>query len=192
MSAPRSLTTKLVHGSLLLAVIWQLLGSNLMERPRASSAGNFFYEVHEWVGLAALAIVIAFWLWAAVRRRETRLSALLPWFSANGWRAVAADARSHWAALRALKLPDSAGDTPLASAVHGLGLLTALTMAASGGLLFLQPLPGGLVLEVHQLVSNLMWAYVVGHAGLAIVHQWLGHGTLRRMFGRGVEQDTAR
>lgn len=192
MSAVRSLTTKLIHGSLLLAVTWQLLGSNLMERPRAASPGNFFYEVHEWVGLATLATVVMFWLWTALRRRETRLAALLPWFSASGWRSVATDARAHWEALRALKLPDPAGDTPLASAVHGLGLLTALAMAATGGLLFLQPLPGGLVLEVHKLASNLMWAYVVGHAGLAVVHQMAGHGTLRRMFGREARAEAMR
>lgn len=91
------------------------------------------YEVHEWVGLATLTIVVVFWLWTALRRRETRLAALLPWFSTGGWRAVAADARAHRAALRALKLPGTAGDTPLASAVHGLGLLSALAMAATGG-----------------------------------------------------------
>lgn len=184
MSASRTLTTKLIHGSLLLAVTWQLLGSNLMERPRATTPGNFFYEVHEWIGLATLAIVLVFWLWTALRRRETRLGALLPWFTAVGWRAVAADARAHWASLRALKLPDPVDDTPLASAVHGLGLLTALAMGASGGLLFLQTVPGGLVLEVHKIISNLMWAYVVAHAGLAVVHQLAGHGTLRRMLAR--------
>lgn len=191
MSAPRSLTTKLIHGSLMLAVTWQLLGSNLMERPRFAAPGNFFYEVHEWVGLATLVIVVVFWLWTALRRRETRLAALLPWFSGAGWRAVLTDARAHWAAVRALKLPDPTADTPLASAVHGLGLLTALAMAATGGLLYLQALPGGLVLEVHKIVSNLMWAYVVGHAGLAVVHQMAGHRMLQRMFGRDTRSETS-
>lgn len=41
------------------------------------------------------------------------------------------------------------------------------------------------MLEVHKIVSNLMWAYVLGHAGLAVVHLIAGHGTLGRMFGRG-------
>jgi cytochrome b561 len=29
-----------------------------------------------------------------------------------------------------------------------------------------------------------MWAYVVGHAGLALLHQATGHPVLKRMFGR--------
>jgi cytochrome b561 len=33
-------------------------------------------------------------------------------------------------------------------------------------------------------MANLMWAYVVGHAGLAVLHQWMGHRVLQRMFGR--------
>ncbi len=73
-------------------------------------------------------------------------------------------------------------ETPLASAVHGLGLLAALSMGASGAWLYTLAIPGGIVLELHKIVANLMWAYVVGHAGLAVLHQLTGHRMLQRMF----------
>lgn len=181
----RSVATRLLHGTLLLAVLWQLVGSNFIERPRAATPANMLYEVHEVVGLATLALVLAFWLWSLLRRRETPFAALFPWFSASRVAAVGRDLRQHWAELKKFRLPGGDAGTPLASAVHGLGLLTALAMAATGTWLFALPMPGGLALEFHKLLSNLMWAYVLGHAGLAVLHQFTGDRVLQRMFCRG-------
>ena len=183
--APRTLPTRLLHAALLLAVSWQLAASGLVERPRAAKPGNLFYEIHEVVGLVTLALVLLYWLWGLVRRRETPFAALFPWFSVLRLKAVAADVRAHWAHLRRLRLPPSDAETPLASTVHGLGLLTALAMAASGAWLYTQNVPGGPMLEIHELVSNLMWAYLIGHASLALLHQLTGHRVFQRMFGRG-------
>jgi cytochrome b561 len=180
----RTLPTKLLHAALLLSVLWQLGASSLVERPRAGQLGNAFYEIHQTVGLATLGLVLAFWLWSAVRRRETPLMALFPWFSRHRLTVVLADLKRHWAMLVQRRLPDGDAETPLASAVHGLGLLTALAMGATGAWLYTQSVPAGVVLEVHKAVANLMWAYVVGHAGLAVLHQATGHPVLRRMFGR--------
>lgn len=71
--------------------------------------------------------------------------------------------------------------------MHGLGLLTATAMAATGSALALLALHKGqasTVLEIHKLISNLMWAYLIGHAGLALLHQLAGQRVLQRMFGR--------
>lgn len=183
-SLRRSIATRVLHSALLLSVLWQLIGSNFIERPRAASPANAMYEVHEVVGLTTLGLVLAFWLWSLLRRRETPLGALFPWLSVQRLKAVRGDLVQHWAELRQFRLPGGEAETPLASAVHGLGLLSALAMAATGTWLYTLPLPGGLVLEVHKIVANLMWAYVVGHAGLAVLHQFTGHPVLRRMFGR--------
>jgi cytochrome b561 len=180
----RSIATRVLHAALLLSVLWQLIGSNFVERPRLNQPANGFYEVHEIVGLATLALVAVFWLWSAFRRRETPFAALLPWLSAARLKALGADLGWHWAELRQRRLPGGEAETPLASAVHGLGLLTALAMGATGTWLYTQAIPGGLVLEAHKLIANLMWAYVVGHAGLAVLHQLAGHEVLQRMFDR--------
>ena len=44
--------------------------------------------------------------------------------------------------------------------------------------------PGGLVLQIHKVLANLMWAYVIAHAGIALLHQAQGHDVLRRMIWR--------
>jgi cytochrome b561 len=179
----RSLLTKILHDSLLLSVLWQLIASGLVERPRDGQAGNLFYEVHKVVGLTTLGLVLAFWLWNVVRSRETPFAMLFPWFSSHRLTVVMEDLRAHLAQLRRFRLPAAEPDTPLASAVHGLGLLTVLAMATTGAWLYTQSVPGGLMLEAHEVISNLMWAYVVGHAGLALLHQVAGHAVLQRMFG---------
>lgn len=181
----RTLPTKLLHAALLLSVLWQLGASGLVERPRAGQPGDFFYEVHQIVGLTTLGLVLAFWLWSVARRRETPLMALFPWFSRRRRSAVLTDVEVHWARLRQRRLPVGDAETPLASSIHGLGLLTALGMGATGAWLYTQSVPAGLGLDVHKALANLMWAYVVGHAGLAVLHQVTGHPVLQRMFGRG-------
>lgn len=174
--------TKLFHFFLLLCVLWQLIFVQFAERPRADRPGNFFYQVHEWVGLGTLGVVVLFWLWLVVRRAETPFLALFPWFSPRRLAAIGDDLRVYLASLRQLRLPDADEESPLVSAVHGLGLLTALAMGASGAWLYTMDLPDGWVLDIHEAISNLMWAYLVSHAGLAVLHQFLGHRVLQRMF----------
>lgn len=180
----RGLPTRLLHMALLVSVLWQLVGSNWVEPPRSAQPGNWFYQVHEVVGLVTFGLVLAFWLWAAFRRRETPIGSLFPWLSVTRMKSVAADAVAHWTMLRQWRLHHSEADSPLVSAVHGLGLLTVLSMGASGAWLYTMNKPDGLVLDFHELMSNLMWAYVIGHAGIGVIHQLNGHMVLQRMFGR--------
>lgn len=98
-------------------------------------------------------------------------------------KAVGADAAAHWVQLRQWRLHHSEADSSLASTVHGLGLLTVLAMGSSGAWLYTMTVPDGVDLDFHKLMSNLMWAYVLGHAGVGAVHQFSGHKVLQRMFG---------
>ena len=165
----RTAFTRLLHAALLLAALWQLIGSNFIEPARVGQPANLMFELHEVGGLATLGLVVAFWLWSLVRRRETPFAALFPWLSSTRLQAVGADLSRHWGELNNLRLPGGEPETPLASAVHGLGLLTVLAMGASGAWLFTQTVPEGLILEVHKITSNLMWAYIVAHAGLVLL-----------------------
>jgi cytochrome b561 len=181
--AHHSTATKVLHAALLTCILWQLVFVQLAERPRVDRPGNVFFTIHEWVGLVTFGLVVIFWLWSLVRHAETPVSVMFPWLSARRLAALGADLRAQWAELRRLRLPGAGDETPLASAVHGLGLLTVLAMGATGAWLFTMTIPGGLVLKVHRAISNLLWAFVIGHASLAVLHQWAGHRVLRRMFG---------
>lgn len=181
-----SLPTKLLHATLALAVTYQLAFIGFVERPRNGEPGNLFYQIHQIVGLTTLGVVSVFWVWSLVRRGETSWPALFPWFSPTRLRALAADVSRHWAALRQFALPEPE-ESPLATAVHGLGLLTVTAMAVTGAAFALLGLPkdqARLVLEIHELIANLMWAYLISHAGLAVLHQFVGRPVIKRIFGR--------
>ncbi len=180
---PRSNTTRVMHLLLLLVVVNQLASSQFMRRPLPGDPPAFIYAQHQYVGLAGLALMAAFWVWMLVRRGETRLVRLLPWLSPSALRDVAADAGAQYRRLASLRAPDDS-DGALASAVHGLGLLVVSAMTLSGGIYYVtigSPLAHD-ALSIHKLFANLTYAYIIAHAGLAVLHHLLGSDIFSRMF----------
>jgi cytochrome b561 len=186
----KTVITRILHAALAVAIVHQLVTSLFMERPRpGGSSGNFAFEFHEAVGLASLGLLALFWLWTVVRRGETQPGALFPWLSAERRRRVFADIRSIVGGLVRRRFPPLASEMPLASAVHGLGLLVATAMATTGAIVYATmgadgslPTGGKFSLELHEVFANLMWAYLIGHAGMAVLHDMAGHRVLGRMF----------
>ncbi|MFM9939349.1 MAG: cytochrome b/b6 domain-containing protein [Hyphomicrobiaceae bacterium] len=181
---PRSIATRLMHVSILLIVLHQLLGSSLMEGPRRGRPGDWLYGLHEWGGLIGLGVLGVFWVWIAFRRDETAIAALVPWFSGARLRALRDDVLVHATAVRRRRWPHSDSQS-LAAATHGLGLLTALFMAATGASTLVWDAGSGLhgvLIGTHKFLANLMWAYLVAHASIAVLHHLVGDATLREMF----------
>lgn len=79
--APHSTLTKLLHLLFAAAVIHQLFISLIMVHPETNRPGDSFFELHEWVGVLTLGLVVTFWIWTLVRRGEARFGMLFPWFS---------------------------------------------------------------------------------------------------------------
>lgn len=179
-----ALTTRLLHMGVALAVIWQLGVSLIMQGPRGARPGDVFFTTHSYVGLAAMAVIVLFWANLMLRRLGTAHGALFPWFSAARRAALWADTRAHLAALTRLRLPHYVEDSALASAVHGLGLLLMTLMAGTGTLWwFTAPSAAAGTFEtVHKLFANLAWAYLIGHAGLAVIHHLRGDAALSEMW----------
>lgn len=179
----RSQMTRVIHLVLLLAVIHQLLGSEVMQRPFPGDPPGWALLLHEYVGLGSLAVVGLFWLWTLLRRRETRLSRLVPWLSIARTRDVFADLAWQLNRLAHLR-PPADDDGALASAVHGLGLLAVTAMAVTGTVTWFDhgALAAHYALDLHKLIANLVWAYLIGHAGLAVLHHLFGSDIFSRMF----------
>jgi cytochrome b561 len=180
----RSWTTRIIHLALLLVVLHQLIGSEFMEMPLPGDTPEWPFLLHQYAGLGGVAAISAFWVWILVRHGETRLGRLLPWFSAVRMRDVVADLIDQVLhRLLGFGRMDDRGDA-LASAVHGLGLLTVTGMCLTGATYFFAKgtILGRDALMMHRLVANLMWAYLIGHAGMAVLHQFLGDHILSRMF----------
>ena len=186
MTVSRSTMTRVLHLLLLVAVIHQLVSSLLLEWPRDGAAPGLLWRTHQYLGVAALSVVFALWLWTLVRHRETPLGALVPWFSGLRLRALGTDIAKYGRNIVRGKLVDDR-DSAFAEMVHGLGLLLVTAMAVTGTVWLLAPDGsqfGYLSIRIHSLLHVLMWAYLAAHAGLAVLHHLLGSDVLSRMFLR--------
>jgi len=113
-----------------------------------------------------------------------------PWVSASGckglWQEIHFDIPG-WLKGR-LKRPGEA--RYIAGTVHGLGMLLIIALGSTGIMIFMRLETSGemndelrLLRELHADLGTFMWAYLFGHAGMAIIHQLKGHNVLREMFG---------
>lgn len=111
MMSRHSHTTRLIHAGLAATVIAQLASSLIMDPDH----GGLLFEVHEYSGLTACALVLAFWVHGLIRRRGTPLALLVPWLSARHSRPVLNDIKLHLTALRQSRMPPYGDKAPLAS-----------------------------------------------------------------------------
>ena len=184
-----SFATRLLHMGLATVVMLQLLTSLWMTAPRKERQADWLFVVHEYCGVIALSLALGTWLVLTFRRRGTAVSLLFPWLNASRRRAVWEDLRDHWQLAKSRRLPGYHAENPLASAIHGLGLLLMTAMAASGTLYFValyidsaRSEWASIDLEIHQSLANLAWVYLVAHAGFAIVHHYAQGMNLREMW----------
>lgn len=186
-------TTRWLHAGIALGVSTQLIVSLIMDIPKPgrpfTGLGAAAFEVHEIMGMVVVALLLLHWLALFSGHIPLGLSHLFPWFSKQRICSMIGEAKSQWTQRR---LDNTLEPSAIAGAVHGLGLLVTTVMAITGSVLYFGMAENGAmpplvkdIKEVHELTSNLLWAYLVGHAGIAILHQWLGHRTLADMFKLG-------
>jgi hypothetical protein len=131
-----SLLTRMLHMLVAAAIVLQLADAQLLRVPRPgrqlTGIEAAAFTLHEYVGLASLAIIVLFWLRILVRRQETSLGVLFPWLSRQRLGGLRDDVMLHVRCAARLTLPDPEYSIALSSAIQGLGLVVALLMAATG------------------------------------------------------------
>jgi cytochrome b561 len=187
-----SLVTRVMHVLVAAAIVLQLANSQLMRVPRPgrswSSTEAAAFAMHEYVGLASMAIVALFWLWMLVRRRETSLGLLFPWFSRRRLAGLQEDVEQHVRFALRFTLPEPEHSTALSSAIQGIGLVLVLVVAATGTVGYFVWTKGtamtglaGVAFWVHGTLANVVWGYLALHVGAAVLHELLGHRILYQM-----------
>jgi cytochrome b561 len=182
-----------LHAGIALAVVIQMLSSLVMQVPQPGRAPlepqHAFFLVHEWSGLTLVTLLVFHWLWALRGHVAGGWGHMFPWFSRARLRDLLAALKALPTWLRDNPALDEEAMYPLAGAVHGLGLLTVTAMALTGATMVLAMAPGGsmgtilrAVRWVHKFVANFMWAYVIGHVAMAVLHQIRGERLLTKMF----------
>jgi len=186
---PRSPALRFSHAVLGLAVIHQLIGSEWMAKPWRMKDANALqatlFELHEWAGLTATVLLVVLLVSLFRRAPGDFFSRYFPWLGAVGRSGLRADVNQAVAGLKKLRPPTSRQTEFLARAVQGLGLLILLFFTVTGTAMWL--LEDDLELmhrigSIHELGALPLKLYLLGHAGMAVVHEWRGEGLMRRMF----------
>ncbi len=182
--------TRFLHFGLATTITMQLMLSLVMEGPghkNRSMIESLTFEAHEWIGMAALLVVLLHWIWSLSARDNSNIRHLFPWVG-EGRKALLADI----SALKEMKLPEGGGRGGLPGFIHGLGFLAATGMAFTGGVLFfILPEDGSKNAlahqfhEMHEFLANFIWAYWGGHIAAAFLHKRMGHDTVKNMFNLG-------
>lgn len=183
--------TRWLHAGIALGVAAQLGLSLFMEAPddtdevMASGFPLQLFEAHESIGMALLALLVLHWLWSLSGHVEGGFGHLFPWFSGKRMSKVIAEAKD----ILRLKVPDPETSNEFAGAVHGLGLLVATILAVSGAVIFFNVSEtghwtklGNNYHEIHETIAPLMWAYLIGHFAVAVIHKRMGHTNVKEMF----------
>jgi cytochrome b561 len=182
-----------LHAGIALAVVIQLLSSLVMQVPQPGRVPlepqHAFFLIHEGSGLTLVTLLVLHWLWALTGHVAGGWGHLFPWFSRARLRALLGALKGLPSWLRDSRALDEEVMYPLAGAVHGLGLVTVTAMALTGATMVLAMASDGsmgtllrAVRWVHGFVANFMWAYVIGHVTMAVLHQVRGERLLTRMF----------
>ena len=181
-----SLNTRFLHLGMVATVTAQLFISLVMSEPddKGTVFGKMAYEAHEIVGLTALGIIAIHWIWSTLSRTDGSLKHLFPWHGEARNQVI-----SDIVGLTKGQLPDSNKHGGLSGLIHGLGFLAVTGVAISGAIIFLtfpesgKPgFIGDAAEELHEAMAALVWAYWIGHGGIAILHHLSGNDTLKSMF----------
>ena len=177
------------HSLVAVAIIFQMAISLIMDHPHTKRPmtvdGEQYFRWHEWIGLAALALLICTWVYRLITWKRESHRRLFPWVTASGRQSLLREA---WQFVR-LRWTDIPEEGALVGTVHGLGVLIATAMALSGGLIFfalgaqdiVTPVAHRLM-DVHSFLATFMWVYLCGHPVMAFWHEYMGHGSLARIF----------
>lgn len=191
-SYPR--VNRVLHAMFALMMVFQLISEELMKRPklvdgvpRERTADQiWFFEMHELFGVLLLIIVGVRFSLLLGNGDEVRR--LFPFFSIGRMKGVIEELKGipGWVAGR---IPAPREADYLSGLVHGLGLLLGLALGITGTAMYvgMDPVNGTmndfvyLLKEMHEVLGELLFYYVIGHVGMAIVHQLKGHRSFQRI-----------
>jgi len=184
--------TRVIHYGLIFSVLFQLISAEWMLIPepgKIAGLGVSIFYTHVW--FSGWVVFILATLYAMLMTDDPDgLGLLVPWFSAKRRAAFFQAARKEVPGIFRGRLAPLERKSPLAGAIHGLGIITLLGLGLTGSYVMLGVRSDGtmsadilLFLEVHEFFGVLTWTFLAGHIFMAIYHLFLGHGQeIREIF----------
>jgi len=185
--------TRLLHWGFALLIPLQLLSQEFMKRPKPGRIREdmqvFFFEMHEWIGMIALTLILLRVLWGFAGGAEGGWARLFPYFTSKGLKGLKKEICTGVPSWFKGNFPAPGKEDYLAGMVHGLGLLLVLALGMSGAIMLYGMEESGKMLgfvhdmkELHEVLGEVLWIYIFGHVGMVILHRLFGHPMFQRIF----------
>jgi len=168
-----------LHYSILILVLVQILISDFIEISDDGVIGGNIIEssatwMHIGIGLTLLLLAVIF---IVLELKKHGILYFYPYLSGDF-----AQLKSDINALKKLALPE-VSPKGLAAIIQGLGLGALLLVTLSGAtwllLWFYDSSLANDVKELHELLTGLIEAYVIGHGGIGLLHMLITYKTTR-------------
>jgi len=184
--------TRLLHWGFATLIPLQLLSEEFMKRPKPGRIRDdmqmFFFEMHEWIGMIALVLIIARIAWGFVGA-EGGWARLFPYVTCKGRQGLKEEICTDIPDWFKGKIAAPEKESFVAGMVHGFGLLLVLGFGVTGAIMLYGMEESGKMTgfvhdakELHEMMGGLLWIYIFGHVGMVVVHQLLGHAMFKRIF----------
>jgi len=188
------LSTRILHISMAIIVVYQLLSSLVMAVPEPGKLPGIestLFSLH--ITLFGWAAIIVSGTYALAQFYDKEAwGRLVPWFSAARRKAFFVSARDELPQMFKGKLAAPERRGALAGAVHGLGFLTLLGLGMTGLYVMLGVRPDGnlrddiqFVLNFHSWFGFLIWTFIGAHVLMTIYHLLLGQTKVIDIFRHG-------
>ena len=170
--------TRLLHSIFAILIIIQLFSIYAIDnRFFTKPIRTFLFDIHKYGGLVTFAVLFLFWIFAFKRHQGTPVSELFPWLSRKALCDLLSDIIHHMKSILKFEMPVHTNPAPLASAIHGLGVIIMSVMATTGVHRFIvyqfsiEKTPiikffSGL----HHVFADYAWIYLILHVSVAIIN----------------------
>lgn len=160
----------LAHWGISLCVIGSVI-SSLFVHPK--NPNSVPIKIHVWIGYGVTFFLICQWVLLSLKRYQFVRSHVFP-YHFEGKQCILSDLKL----LFKGRLPPTGARSGISGLVEGLGLFL-MTLMATTGLVFhfaavydATHLSSMIIFrEVHNFFSGFVWAFVIGHGGMAVLHK---------------------
>ena len=126
-------TTRLLHATIAILVMTQLYSIYAVENKFFNDPiRTVLWNVHKYGGLIAFVALLSFWIVILKRRQGTSMTELFPWVSISALKKLLNDVFYYIKNITQFKIPEHRNPSPLASSIHGMGIIIMSVMAISG------------------------------------------------------------
>ncbi len=189
LTTPYSIPVRWLHAGVAAGAVFQLLTSLILLPPdeKGSAFAHAVMETHEISGLVVAAFVAAHLLWS-IRARGDQHASLRILFSFSQWREAFSLIKTLASILFGKTNMPEPGNS-LARIVEMMGILVMVAIAVTGvAMWFILPENSlnmsptvDLLMNIHSLLSNLLWVYVIGHVFMVWAHIRAGDPVIQRV-----------